>query len=233
MREMHPKQEVTLARSLWSGLVLACILAACAAPAWSASFDCRKGSRPVEKFICSNPELDAADGRMGDVYRRVNASFPLKGFVQATQREFVAGFPYCMNGTDNRPSTGPASLRRCLDWVARRTAELESYERAIVYTSAADRFTHDDLAILVDGAKDRRRVRMWGNWMPHAFDPKPFPAGSLCDIEEELKPVRGGFRMDSHEDVTLRFSETELRIDGLIMCSARNTIGAGTYRRAK
>ena len=51
--------------------------------------------------------------------------------------------------------------------------------------------------------------------------------------EEELKPVRGGFRMDSHEDVTLRFSETELRIDGLIMCSARNTIGAGTYRRAK
>ena len=25
----------------------------------------------------------------------------------------------------------------------------------------------------------------------------------------------------------------ELRIDGLIMCSARNTIGAGTYRRAK
>ena len=212
---------------------LACILAMHAPQGMVASFDCGKARRPIEKFICATPELDAADTRMGEAYRPVGASFPLKGFVQVTQRGFVAGYPYCMNGTDDRPSTGPASLRRCLDWVQRRTAELESYERAIVYTSAADRFTHDDLAILVDGPKDRRRVRMWGNWMPHAFDPKPFPAGSLCELEEELKPVRGGFRMEGYEDVTLRFSEAEMQVDGFIMCSARNTIGAGAYRRAK
>ena len=217
----------------WLVLAFACALLAQSTPALSASFNCRKATRPIEKFICSNPELDAADGRMGEVYRRVNASFPLKGFVQVTQRGFVAGFPYCMHGTDNRPSTGPASLRRCLEWVEQRTAELVSYERAIVYTSATDRFTHDDLAILIDGPKDRRRIRMWGNWMPHAFDPKPFPAGSLCEVEEDLKPVRGGFRMDSYEDVTLSLSETEMRIDGHIMCSARNTIGAGTYRRVR
>ncbi|MFM8679353.1 MAG: lysozyme inhibitor LprI family protein [Alphaproteobacteria bacterium] len=216
----------------WTPLLVAIFLLVPMDRPLAASFDCRKASRPIEKFICSSPELDAADGRMGDVYRRVNASFPLKGFVQVTQREFVAGFPYCMNGTGNRPSTGPAALRQCLDWVQRRIIELESYERAIVYTSAADRFTPSDLAVLVDGPKERRRVRMWGNWMPHAFEPKPFPDGSRCDLEEELKPVRGGFQMDGYEDVTLRFSEAEMQVDGHVMCSARHSIGAGADRRA-
>lgn len=222
-----------MGRGFWSGIFLSCILAACAAPAWSASFDCRKATRPVEKFICSNPELDAADGRMGEAYRRANASFPLKGFVQVTQRYFLAGYPHCMHGTDNRPSTGPAALRRCVDMVQRRTAEIESYERSTVYTSAADRFTHDDLAILVDGPKERRRVRMWGNWMPHAYEPQPFPAGFLCDLDQELRQVADGFRMGDDKEVTLRFSETEMQLEGHIMCSGRTGIGAGNYRRAK
>lgn len=222
-----------MGRFSWSGLALACVLLGQAAPAWSASFDCRKASRPIEKFICSSPELDAADGRMGEAYRRVNASFPLKGFVQATQRGFLAGYPYCMHGLDNRPSTGPAALRRCVDMVQRRTAEIESYERAVVYASVAGPFTHDDLAILVYGPEGRKRVRMWGNWMPDAFDPKPFPAGAICDIDDDLKPARGGFVLDGYDDAVMRFSDGEMKLKGYIMCSARTVIGEGSYKRVR
>ncbi|MFZ9446952.1 MAG: lysozyme inhibitor LprI family protein, partial [Alphaproteobacteria bacterium] len=105
---------------------LACILAMHAPQGMVASFDCGKARRPIEKFICATPELDAADTRMGEAYRPVGASFPLKGFVLTTQREFLAGYSRCMSGTDNRPSTGPASARRRADAVQRRIAELVS-----------------------------------------------------------------------------------------------------------
>jgi len=198
----------------------------------SASFDCRKATRPIEKFICSNPELDAADGRMGEAYRRVNASFPLKGFVQVTQRGFVAGFPYCMHGTDNRPSTGPASLRRCVDMVQQRIAEIETYERSIVYSSTGDRFTPEDTAMLVHGPQGARRILMWGSWMPHAFAPKPFPDGAICDIDEPLKAVRGGFAIDGY-DAVMRISEKELDLSETIFCTGRNGIAPGSYRRVR
>ena len=44
----------------------------------AASFDCAKARRPIEKLICSTPELDAADTRMGEVFKQINAGFPLK-----------------------------------------------------------------------------------------------------------------------------------------------------------
>ena len=223
-----------MGRLLAKLLFIACILAMHAPPSMAASFDCGKARRPLEKFICATPELDAADTRLGEVYRRVGASFPLKGFVLTTQREFLAFYPDCMNGTDNRPSTGPAAAKRCVEMVRRRIAELETYERAIVYASVAGKFTHEDLAILVYGPEGRRRVWMWGNWMHDAFDPQPFPAGRVCDIHDDLKPVRGGgFTIDGFDGAVIRFTEAEARITGHIMCSARTGIGEGIYARVR
>jgi len=62
---------------------MACVLLV-SGSTWAASFDCAKARRPLEKFICSNPELDALDTRMGEVFRQVNAGFPLKGFLLTT-----------------------------------------------------------------------------------------------------------------------------------------------------
>ena len=53
---------------------------------FAASFDCAKAQRPLEKLICSNPQLNSADEQMGQTFKEINASFPLQGFALLTQR---------------------------------------------------------------------------------------------------------------------------------------------------
>lgn len=203
------------------------------ASAWSASFDCAKARKPLEKLICANPELDAADTRMGDVFKQVNAGFPLKGYVLTTQRVFLSGYPYCMMDSKGKPSTGPDAVQRCVKGVQIRTAELQALVQAKVYSDATNKFSQDNLAILVYPANGRNRIRLWGNWMPDAYNPQPFPEGVVCDIEDDLKPVKGGLGTDSTDDAVFTISDTAVTIRGFISCSPRNGIGEGTYRRVR
>lgn len=208
------------------------LLTLCAS-AWSASFDCAKARKPLEKLICSNPELDAADTRMGDVYKQVNAGFPLKGYVLATQRVFLSGYANCMMDSKGKPSTGPEAVQRCVKGVQLRTAELQSLLQAKAYAESSDKFDQNSLAILAYPANGRNRIRLWGNWMPDAYNPRPFPEGVLCDIDDELKPVKGGFGTDSTNDAVFVISDTAVMIRGHIMCTPRNGIAEGTYRRVR
>ena len=208
-------------------------LLALSAPAWSASFDCAKARKPLEKLICSSPELDAADSRMGDVYKQINAGFPLKGYVLATQRVFLSGYAYCMQDSKGKPSSGPDAVQRCVKAAQQRTAELQSLVQAKAYVESPDKFSHDSLAVLVYPANGHNRIRLWGNWMPDAHNPRPFPDGFLCDIDEELKPVKGGFATDSTDDAVFAISDAAVTISGYIMCTPRNGISEGTYRRVR
>ncbi|MFY8103546.1 MAG: hypothetical protein ACOVK6_05545, partial [Ramlibacter sp.] len=117
--------------------------------------------------------------------------------------------------------------------VRERTAELEALAQAKVYSSTQGTFTPDDLAILVYTADGRQRVRLWGNWMPDAYKPRPFPDGKLCDLEDELKPAQGGFMTASTDDAILTISEAAVQISEHIMCTPRNGIAAGVYRRVR
>lgn len=199
----------------------------------AASFDCGKAKRPLEKLICSSPELDAADTRMGEVFKQVNAGFPLKGFLLATQRVFLSGYPYCMTDDTGKALSGTVAARRCAALVRARTAEIEAQALAKVYSNAGDKFTHDSLAILVYSSDGRKRIRLWGNWMPDAYNPQPFPDGKLCDLDEELKPVKGGYRIDMSDEAVFSISDTSVNISEYIMCTPRNGIGPGSYRRAR
>jgi uncharacterized protein YecT (DUF1311 family) len=212
-------------------LLSASLLAVSSASA--ASFDCAKARRPIEKLICSNPELDAADTRMGDVFKQVNAGFPLKGFLLATQRVFLAGYASCMNDNHSKPLATAEGARRCVALVRDRTAELETQALAKVYTGADTKFTHEDLAILVYTANGRQKIRLWGNWMPDAYNPKPFPDGKLCDLEDELKPAKGGFMTASTDDAVFSVSDAAVQISEHIMCTPRNGIAPGAYRRVR
>jgi hypothetical protein len=89
----------------------------------AASFDCAKARRPIEKLICNNPELDAADTRMGEVFKQVNAGFPLKGFFLATQRVFISDYPSCMSDGAGKVTAGAEAVRRCIAVVRERTAD--------------------------------------------------------------------------------------------------------------
>jgi uncharacterized protein YecT (DUF1311 family) len=199
----------------------------------AASFDCGKARRPLEKLICSSPELDAADTRMGEVFKQVNAGFPLKGFLLATQRVFLSGYPYCMTDDRGKSLSGAEAARRCAAMVRARTAEIEAQALAKVYSSADGKFTHDSLAILVYSVDGRRRIRLWGNWMPDAYNPQPFPDGKLCDLDEELKPVKGGYTTAVSDEAVFSISDTSVNISDFIMCTPRNGIGPGAYRRVR
>ena len=199
----------------------------------AASFDCGKARRPLEKLICSNPELDAADTRMGEVFKQVNAGFPLKGFLLATQRVFLSGYPYCMTDDSGKSLAGTEAARRCAAIVRARTAEIEAQALAKIYSNADGKFTHDSLAILVYSADGRKRIRLWGNWMPDAHNPQPFPDGKLCDLDEALKPVKGGYMISMSDEAVFSISDASVNISEYIMCTPRNGIGAGSYRRVR
>jgi len=201
--------------------------------AWSASFDCSKARKPLEMLICSSPELDAADSRMGDVYKQINAGFPLRGYVLLTQRVFLLDYAHCMQDSQGKPSSGPEAVERCIKAVQQRTAELQSLVQAKAYAESPDKFNQDSLAVLVFPSNGGSRIRLWGNWMPDAQNPRPFPYGVWCDIDEELKPVKGGFTTDSTDDVVFSISDAAVTISGYIMCTPRNGISAGTYRRVR
>jgi len=214
-------------------IAVACTLLFFSGAISAASFDCGKARRPLEKLICSSPELDAADSRMGEVIKQINAGFPLKGFLLATQRVFLSGYPYCMADDSGKSLSGAEAARRCAAMVRARTAEIEAQALAKIYSNADGKFTHDSLAILVYSADGRKRIRLWGNWMPDAYNPQPFPDGKLCDLDEELKSVKGGYMIAMSDEAVFSISDASVNISEYIMCTPRNGIGAGSYRRVR
>lgn len=200
----------------------------------AASFDCGKASKPLEKFICATPELDAADAKMGEIYKQVNASFPLKGFVPITQRMFVAGYNSCMvDGRTGKIQTDSAAANRCTKYVNERNAELQGYLQAKVYSNATGKFDQESLAILNYVNNGKNMIRLWGNWMPDAYNPKPFPAGVVCDINAELIPTKGGYKTDQTDDVIIQITDLSVNLSGSIMCTPRTSISDGAYKRVR
>ena len=214
-------------------MVLSVGLSLAYSSASAASFDCAKARRPIEKLICNNPELDAADTRMGEVFKQVNAGFPLKGFLLATQRVFISDYPSCMSDGTGKVTAGAEAVRRCTAVVRERTAEMQAQAFAKVYANADGKFTHEDLAILVYPSNGRQRIHLWGNWMPDAYQPKPFPDGKLCNLDEELQPAKGGYMTASTDDAVFSISDSAVRISEHIMCTPRTGIAPGSYRRVK
>jgi uncharacterized protein YecT (DUF1311 family) len=213
-------------------LLISIILMAPIGLAMSASFDCKRARAPLEKLICSDPKLDAADAEMGAVYRRVRASFPLRNFITLTQQAFVQNYPFCLRKTGDISSNSNASaVRRCLDLVEQRTQELREFATADVFSRVKGEFTHDNLIILKFLRDGRPMVRMWGNWMPDAYNPAPFPEGWLCDIEELLIPRNGSFEIG--REPILNFNVSGVHISDFISCSPRTGIDHGTYPRLR
>lgn len=201
--------------------------------AMAASFDCGKARRPLEKLICSSPELDAADTRMGEVYKAISKSFPVAGFIAINQRMFLSDYSYCMSNSIGQPEASAVSVKKCVGVVQQRIAELERFGSAKVYSNAVGKFTPDSLIILTYASQGKTMIRLWGNWMPDAYEPKPYPDGKICDLEGALTPAKGGFVTNATDDAVFRITDSSLKITDHIMCSARNGIAEGEYKRFK
>lgn len=200
---------------------------------FAASFNCNKAQTTLEKFICSQDQLNQADEQMGHEFRAVNASFPLKGFVLTTQRSFIASYPSCMLDDKGKMVATQATANACLKMVQSRIAELRQYGQSNVYSNATGKFLPDDLAILVVNDRGESSIRFWGNHMPDAYRPKPFPDGHLCDIEAKLIPTNGKFKTDQTDDTIISVTESAVNLSSHISCTARTGIAEGRYSRIK
>jgi hypothetical protein len=117
--------------------------------------------------------------------------------------------------------------------VQSRIAELRQYGQSKVYSNATSKFTQDDLAILITTSGTKNQIKFWGNWMPDAYQPAPFPEGRLCDLDADLIQTKGGFKTDQTDDVIISISDTAVQLSGFISCSPRTGIADGSYKRIK
>lgn len=205
-------------------------------PMWSASaasFDCAKATSPLEKLICENPELDAADSRMGELYKRVSKSFPVKGFVLQTQRLFLSEFPLCMTVLADPPITKESVVQSCLKSINGRISELERYEQARVYGNGGTKFDAEAIVLFVVEQGGKTSLYSWGSWMPNAYDPKPFPDGMLCTFESDLIPVPGGFKVSEDDEALITISDSKINFSSYVVCTARTGGFNGDYPRIR
>lgn len=67
------------------------------------SFDCANSASEIEKLVCADPELAAADARLAEVYdRELNRPGTAKPTMVATQRGWVKGRDDCWKEDDKR-----------------------------------------------------------------------------------------------------------------------------------
>ena len=88
--------------------------------AYSASFDCGKAKTYHEKFICTNPELDSADKKLGESFMLSSKSFPLIGYIKTIHRSWLMEYRQCA-GDDRKKKSQKEALASCLNLVNKRT----------------------------------------------------------------------------------------------------------------
>jgi uncharacterized protein YecT (DUF1311 family) len=197
----------------------------------AASFDCTKAKSALERTICSSPQLDAADARMGEAYRAAVKAFPIQGMVQATQKTFLRGaYANCL-GDGRSAKTDPVIA--CIKALEIRNAELAVYQQARVYANPGRKYDPETIVFMAYSQGGKARLRYYGSWMPDAYRPAPFPDGHMCDDDLEVKTVKGALVLDDGNTTPIKIQDDKLVLGEFISCSPRTGIAAGEYKRAK
>ena len=190
----------------------------------AASFDCKKASTEQENLICSSPDLNEADEKMGEAYRYALKNFPIKGFILLSQRHFLSQYRGCDVGKSKKEK-----VNACLVKAGERTRILLELSNANVYSRDSKNFTIDGLVITISKDLNHPILRYWGYWMPDAYDPEPFPKGWICDDTEELKISNNRLiSKDSSKKILVYNDRIEIHE---ITCSARQPTIKGTFPR--
>jgi uncharacterized protein len=195
-------------------------------PVFAASFDCAKAKTNQEKLICSVPSINEADSKMGEAYKLANQNFPVKGFIPLSQRVFLVGYRSCAMDKDNNKN-----IKSCLESAEQRTAELLDQANSSVYSNMKDKFFADDVVITVSKNSSKPVLRFWGQWMPDAYNPKPFPDGFICNDSLDLKIV-GSKITSTDPSVKVVVTDSKISIDS-IPCSPRNGSIQGDYPKIR
>ncbi len=87
---------------------------------------------------------------MGDAYKRTLKSFPVLGFIQATQQHFLVGYRQCNYEKDKKKQ-----IKNCLHSLNERTKQLDESLTAKIFSDVKGRYDPSDvvLQIVLSGNK--------------------------------------------------------------------------------
>jgi uncharacterized protein len=174
----------------------------------AASFDCAKAKTPLEKAICSNEKISKLDEEMSAKYQAALKSFPVKGFVRAQQREWLA--------TDLRSIDCKKDCSKVLDEVyQKRIAMLSLPEPKLVYANTSD-FVLDngDTVAIVFPYENKKFISIWGGYRIHrqASNDAGKSIYTGCSFDGQLLNNNLAKDINGKDEIKLNLSETKLVI---------------------
>lgn len=126
----------------------------------AASFDCNKAKAPIERSICSNPELSKLDEDLAAAYKRSLETFPVKGFIRAWQREWLSKIRSTSCKTDCSSELIPLYRNR-MD-------QLIIDDRSLIFSSAQEFSTEDSNAVVIIAPVTQGAIMsVWGGFVIH------------------------------------------------------------------
>ena len=212
-RKCSMKRQVVLLLRLV--LVSACGL-------WAASFDCTKARTPLEKGICSDPSLSAADDELNAAWKSTLKSFPLPAFLRTSQQLWLKETATCVQA------------KSCVSECSSRTHLLKNLGGAKVYTDYGKQFSLDSVTLVVFEKSGESFIWMYGDWMPDMNNPQPPPNGFLLDeVSRIVKNSKGKYLIESREyEVAITDESITFGTESL-MISLRQGQLAGVFQRIR
>jgi hypothetical protein len=200
---------------------------------WAASFNCAKAQSPLEKAICSNPTLSAADDELNSVWRSTIKTFPLPAFLRSTQQMWLKNTAAC---TKAQPGS-------CVDAFRERTTFLKNLGLPVssgvsikVYTNYGKEFSIDFVTLVVFETDTAAFIWMYGDWMPDMNHPEPPPNGFLLDEVSRIKKNDKGKSVIEGWDCEVVVAEDRITFgtgDRALFVSARQAPVEGVFERIR
>lgn len=126
----------------------------------SASFDCGKARTSIEKTICNNKKLSQLDEVLSHAYKDLVRKFPIKGFVQAQQREWLKDIRLirCKENCANE----------LIDEYSKRIDALKIPDETILYSNTLKfDYSSGDAVLMIVPKRDRDVIKIWGGFRIH------------------------------------------------------------------
>ena len=199
--------------------------------AQAASFDCKKAKSKLEKHICADPALGKADELLAKAYGEALKVFVIPGFIKDSQLAWLHSAPSCLTADSKENQYG----QTCAALYAQRTEALHLYTAAKVYTNYAKKFSHDDVTLITYQKNNAMWLDWYGDWMPSAYKPKPFPEGYLAQETGKLIPNGNKYGLEERDDADITISDDKIHFGGEfgMSVSARQAPLFGDYARVK
>jgi uncharacterized protein len=200
-----------------------------ASAAQAASFNCAKAKTALEKKICREPALSKADEALAKVYRERVRDFPIPAFIKDSQRAWLQMAQQC---PEFEAANGGES---CLRLYQARIDALDHYRDAKIYTDYGKAFDHEQTTLLLYEKNGGLWLDWYGDWMPDAYRPKPFPDGYLAQDGGPLTARDGKYTIADHDDAIVTVTDEKITFGGEygMSLSARQGSLRGDYPRVK